>query len=68
MATSGIDYDVKLWEPMAAEPCCLTDLDEVLYSWTFSLVKIFTDFADRSQSVKILTTKILMSASRLGLH
>ena len=31
LATSGIDYDIKLWEPLAAEPCSLGD--------AFSLVK-----------------------------
>ena len=25
LATSGIDCDIKLWEPLAAEPCSLGD-------------------------------------------
>jgi hypothetical protein len=29
LATSGIDYDVKLWEPLSAEPCSLENLQEV---------------------------------------
>ena len=34
VATSGIDYNIKLWEPVAAEQATLSDLDEVstLYS------------------------------------
>ena len=29
IATSGIDYNIKLWEPFADELCTLHDLDEV---------------------------------------
>ena len=29
IATSGIDYNIKLWEPLAEEPCALDDLEEV---------------------------------------
>ena len=29
IATSGIDYDVKLWEPLDSERCSLHDLDKV---------------------------------------
>jgi len=29
IATSGIDYNIKLWEPLADELCTLHDLDEV---------------------------------------
>ena len=29
IATSGIDYNIKLWEPVAAEEASLSDLDEV---------------------------------------
>ena len=29
IATSGIDYNIKLWEPLAEEPCTLDDLEEV---------------------------------------
>lgn len=30
LATSGIDYDVKLWEPMSEKPCDLMDLDSII--------------------------------------
>ena len=29
LATSGIDYDIKLWEPLSAEECSLGNLTEV---------------------------------------
>ena len=29
IATSGIDYNVKLWEPVADQEASLSDLDEV---------------------------------------
>ena len=29
LATSGIDYNVKIWEPVAAQDATLSDLDEV---------------------------------------
>jgi nuclear receptor interaction protein len=30
LATSGIDYDIKLWEPMDDSPCELSDLDSII--------------------------------------
>ncbi len=30
LATSGIDYDVKLWEPTADVPCCLDNREDVV--------------------------------------
>ena len=30
LASSGIDYNVKLWEPVSQDPCSLDDLDEVI--------------------------------------
>jgi WD40 repeat protein len=30
LATSGIDYDIKLWEPIASQPCNLEDIPEVV--------------------------------------
>ena len=30
LATSGIDYDIKLWEPISDTPCDLTDLDSII--------------------------------------
>ncbi|XP_064405164.1 DDB1- and CUL4-associated factor 6-like isoform X2 [Halichondria panicea] len=30
LATSGIDYDVKLWEPTADVPCCLDNKEDVV--------------------------------------
>ena len=32
IATSGIDYNVKLWEPVASHEASLSDLDEVQYN------------------------------------
>lgn len=31
LATSGLDHDVKLWSPSAAQPTALEGLDEVHY-------------------------------------
>ena len=31
IATSGVDYDIKLWEPTAESACSLETLSEVLY-------------------------------------
>ena len=30
LATSGIDYDIKLWEPVSDDPCDLSDLDSII--------------------------------------
>ncbi len=30
LATSGIDYDIKLWEPTADAACCLDNIEEVV--------------------------------------
>ena len=40
IATSGIDYNIKLWEPVAAEQATLSDLDEVstLYSTMYMYI------------------------------
>lgn len=29
LATSGIDYDIKLWEPLSEQPCDLSDLESI---------------------------------------
>lgn len=30
LATSGIDYNIKLWEPVSEETCRLTDLQNIV--------------------------------------
>ena len=30
MATSGIDYDIKLWEPIAPDACSLDSLRDIV--------------------------------------
>ena len=44
--------------------CAFINILSILYSGKFSLSNNFVDFADRSQSAKILTTKILIPGSQ----